>query len=152
MTCGFCNKKGHDEAHCYIKKNARKSETPKEKVQIDAIMEIPYDYLSWTACYNDLCLVYKSSKEGLGYYLKRSRARKSYEIVRIDTLNFHERPHPQDFDCNSCNNDETNDLEHESLTTRNTTWRDVYECDNCQSRNPDHICAGCPECGSMEGY
>jgi hypothetical protein len=32
MTCGFCNKKGHDKAYCYTKKNARKSETPKEKV------------------------------------------------------------------------------------------------------------------------
>jgi hypothetical protein len=32
MTCGFCNKKGHDEAYCYTKKNARKSETLKEKV------------------------------------------------------------------------------------------------------------------------
>jgi hypothetical protein len=94
ITCGFCNKKGHDKAHCYTKKNARKSETPKEKVQIDAITEIPYDHLSWTAYYNNSCLVHKSSKEGLGYYLKRSRARKSHEIVRINTLNFYKRPHP----------------------------------------------------------
>ncbi|KAK1246377.1 LOW QUALITY PROTEIN: hypothetical protein MKX08_000179 [Trichoderma sp. CBMAI-0020] len=31
MTYGFCGKKGHDETHCYTKKNAKKSKTPKDK-------------------------------------------------------------------------------------------------------------------------
>ncbi|KAK1240147.1 LOW QUALITY PROTEIN: hypothetical protein MKX08_007589 [Trichoderma sp. CBMAI-0020] len=46
MTCGFCGKKGHDKTHYYTKKNAKKPKTPKDKAQIDTIMEIPHNYLS----------------------------------------------------------------------------------------------------------
>jgi hypothetical protein len=121
MTCGFCGKKGHNEAHCYTKKNAKKSKPPKDKVQIDTITEVPHDHLSWTAYYNDLCLMHKSSKEGSGYYPKKSQAKKSHEIVRINTLNFYEKSHQKDFDCNSCEEYETNTIEYEYPTTKTTT-------------------------------
>lgn len=122
MTCGFCGKKGHDEAHCYTKKNTRKSETTKDKVQIDAIMEVPHDHLSWTACYNDSCLVHKSSKEGSGYYPKKPRAKKSHETVRIDTLNFYEKR------CEDCS------------STEPCSAHALYECSSCGSWNINHTC------------
>ncbi|PNP37335.1 hypothetical protein TGAMA5MH_10767 [Trichoderma gamsii] len=150
MTCDFCGKKGHKEAYCYSKKNGKNPEATKDRARVDAIMEIPHDHLSWTACYDDSCLVHQSSKKGSGYYPKKQRAKKSHKTVRIDTLNFHERPHPEDFDCNSCEDYEIN--EYELLTTRNSTWKDIYECDDCGSKNPEHACTGCPECGSKEGF
>jgi hypothetical protein len=122
MTCGFCGKKGHDEAHCYTKKNTRKSETTKDKAQIDAITEVPHDHLSWTACYNDLCLMHKSSKEGSGYYPKKPRARKSHETVRIDTLNFYEKK------CENCS------------STEPCSVHALYECSSCGSWNINHTC------------
>ncbi|KAK1252009.1 hypothetical protein MKX08_003196 [Trichoderma sp. CBMAI-0020] len=45
ITCGFCSKKGHNKTHCYTKKNA-KPKTPKDKAQINTIMEIPHNHLS----------------------------------------------------------------------------------------------------------
>ncbi|KAL7916936.1 hypothetical protein ACQKWADRAFT_138241, partial [Trichoderma austrokoningii] len=161
MTCGFCGKNGHDEAHCYTKKNARKPETSKDKAQIDAITEVPHDHLSWTACYDDSCLVHKDSKDGSGYYPKKPRAKKSHKTVRIDTLNFYERPSDGSYDqdgdsnfsaetiCEHCGSIEPT---HECEGKRVASWRENYSCDNCYSRDYNHECHGCPDCGSMEGY
>lgn len=91
QTCGFCGKKGHQEANCYSKKNGKSPGATKDKAQVDSITEVPHDHLSWTACYDDLCLVHKRSKEGSGYYPKKSRAKESHMTIRIDTLNFHDQ-------------------------------------------------------------
>jgi hypothetical protein len=155
LTCGFCNKKGHDEAHCYTKKNATKTERTKAMIRIDAITEVPHDHLSWTACYSDSCPVHESSKKGSGYYPKKPRARKSRETVRIDTLNFYEPPGEGDSDFSEesvCEHCGSINPTHECEGKRIDSWKKNYECDDCYSRDYDHECMGCPDCGSMEGY
>lgn len=180
ITCGFCGKKGHDEAHCYTKKNAKKSETTKDKVQIDAITEVPHNHLSWTACYNDSCLVHQSSKEGSGYYPKKSRARKSHETVRIDTLNFYDQvPSEKEDsdlgpDCENCGsygplhecaapplspNNYENDLDDECSQCGIIAWQHAPECrrymhedecPRCQKRTFNNNWTGCQFCQPEE--
>lgn len=155
QTCGFCGKKGHQETYCYSKKNGRNPEAIKDKARVDAITEVPHKHLSWTACYDDSCLIHKSSKEGSGYYPKKSRARKSHETVRIDTLDFYEPSGEGDSDFSEesiCEHCGSIDATHECEGKRIATWKENYECDNCHSRDYDHECMGCPDCGSMEGY
>ncbi|MGZ4850584.1 MAG: retropepsin-like aspartic protease [Candidatus Bathyarchaeia archaeon] len=149
ITCGFCGKKGHDEAHCYTKKNKKNFETTKDKVQINAITEIPHDHLSWTACYNDSCLVHQSSKEGSGYYPKKPRAKKAHKTITIDTLNF--RDGNSDFSAEPlCEYCWSSNPHCDCQGKRLAVWKEHYICDDCKSRDPDHTCTGCPDCGSLE--
>lgn len=148
ITCGFCGKKGHDEVHCYAKKN-RNSGNNKDMVQINAITEIPHDHLSWTACYNDSCLVHQSSKEGSGYYPKKPRAKKAHKTITIDTLNF--RDGDSDFSTESlCEYCWSSNPHCDCQGKRLAVWKEHYICDDCKSRDPDHTCTGCPDCGSLE--
>ncbi|KKO96497.1 hypothetical protein THAR02_11402 [Trichoderma harzianum] len=149
ITCGFCSKKGHDEAHCYTKKNKKNAETIKDKAQIDAITEIPHDHLSWTACYDDSCLVHRSSKDGSGYYPRKPRAKKTHKTIAIDTLNF--RDGDSDFSADSlCEYCRSSNPHCDCQGKRLAVWKAHYICDDCRSRDPNHTCMGCPDRGSFE--
>lgn len=152
QTCNFCGKKGHQEANCYTKKNGTTQKTT-EKARVDAITEIPHESLSWTACYDDLCLVHKNSKDGSGYYPKKPRVRKNLATARIDTLNFYEQvlEGDSDFDA-ACENCGATEPRHICNTQRSPSPKIIYECDKCYSSDIKHDCQGCRECGSMEGY
>ncbi|UKZ61378.1 uncharacterized protein TrAtP1_002643 [Trichoderma atroviride] len=63
MTYGFYGKKGHDKSYYYTKRNGKKSKTTKDK----------------------------SSKDGSGYYPKKTQAKKTHKIARINTLNFRDQ-------------------------------------------------------------
>lgn len=143
ITCGFCGKKGHDEAHCYTKKNGKKFETIKDTVRIDAIMEVPHDHLSWTACYDDSCLVHKSSKDGSGYYPKKPQTRKPHQNVRIDTLNFRDQAPDEESDNPECQECGSMEPRHNHSCSK---YEGNYECPLCESRDINHRCKGCHYC------
>ena len=57
------------------KANAVQGEKPKKKIKQEGpqkkvqSVQIKYDHLSWTACYDDNCLIHLSEKEGTGWFL-----------------------------------------------------------------------------------
>ncbi|KAK5941538.1 hypothetical protein PMZ80_005486 [Knufia obscura] len=44
-----------------------------EELDISDTRHPEHSYMSWTACYEDDCYVYKSDKDGSGWYPKKPR-------------------------------------------------------------------------------
>ena len=59
-------------ATAIIQNTSRKLERKVNQIEVD------HDSLSWTACYDDVCQVHLSDKEGKGWFPKRPRPRKVY--------------------------------------------------------------------------
>lgn len=94
--CNHCGKTGHKEKDCWNKHgkpNTPRKPTEKtketEKIRVDTIETVPHDLLSWTACYDDQCLVHKSGKEGSGWFPQAPK-RKQPKKVTIATMTFKE--------------------------------------------------------------
>jgi hypothetical protein len=78
--CFHCGKKGHRKADCYQLKQASNGERAKPKTQkrektkqvATAEREGPnHASMSWTACYDDDCMIHMSEKDGSGHYPSR---------------------------------------------------------------------------------
>jgi len=93
--CNHCGKVGHKERNCWdkngkpnnLRENKKTEKT--EKVRIDTIDTVPHNLLSWTACYDDQCLIHKDGKEGSGWFPKAPK-KKQPKKVTIATMTFEE--------------------------------------------------------------
>ncbi|KAK6220785.1 reverse transcriptase domain protein [Colletotrichum tabaci] len=97
FKCYNCDKPGHMARECRQPKKQRFQPVPEKSRQINiASKDIPHASLSWTACYDDNCLIHQDGKEQSGWYPKPPRtlamARSGYEKTGIcKTPNEHQR-------------------------------------------------------------
>jgi hypothetical protein len=93
--CLYCAKPGHQVKDCRSTKNRRPtgSQQPNNQPRRNTSREIgaltkqsDHGTLSWTACYDDSCLIHKSEKDGAGWYPSKPRKQK-YPVT--DHRNFY---------------------------------------------------------------
>jgi hypothetical protein len=158
LTCTYCKKAGHKEADCYSKKRNDKNTGPREKVQVDSINETKHELLSWTACYDDACLIHKSDKEGTGYYPSKKQRPQKGNVKYVDSVVYREGRindlgSDHESSCEYCGSYEPGSMHDcDQRPHLGNTMNDGYDCEHCNSWDPDHECHGCKKCGSMEGY
>lgn len=87
--CFGCGKTGHRQAEC--NSSGKTQSKPWEKVpeiskkQVNMVStKSDHALMSWTACYDDSCLIHKSDKDGSGYYPK---GRHTVNMIRHTTFN-----------------------------------------------------------------
>ncbi|KAF4776451.1 hypothetical protein HER10_EVM0006305 [Colletotrichum scovillei] len=72
FKCYNCDKPGHMARDCRQPKRIQHQPVPEKRANI-ASKEIPHAQLSWTACYDDNCLIHQDSKEQTGWYPKKPK-------------------------------------------------------------------------------
>ena len=83
-NCYSCEKPGHFARDCQVSMKAFSS---KKKTYAAALKEpalkqpVQHNAMSWTACYDDSCTVYRSDKDSSGWFPRQSKKAKSYAMT-----------------------------------------------------------------------
>ncbi|CAD0043000.1 unnamed protein product [Aureobasidium pullulans] len=147
MTCYGCGKKGHMARDCHSKNKVprrqfnmmqrrssnepERKEPEKPKPEPEKLEQDRHGLLSWTACYDDSCLVHYSSKMGSGWFPSRPRDRgKGYcnVISKKDDL---EEGEIEEDDVESDPEEDASDSEEES----------EEESTDDDDNDHDHLCS-----------